>query len=78
MYYFLEITCPNCKHKFMWLESTYNGSSYPVYRRKGYNEILESTVCPKCNIEMVVLKDSCNGIDISDDSIEIASILRGI
>ena len=78
MYHFLEIICPNCKHKFMWLENTYKGTSYAVYRRKGHKEMLESTSCPKCNIEMVVLKDSCSGIDIRDDSIEIASILRGI
>lgn len=78
MYHFLEITCPNCRHHFVWLEHSYKGSSYTVYRRRGYDEILESTLCPKCNIEMAVLKDSCSGIDVRDKSIEVASTIRGI
>ena len=78
MYNFSEIECPNCKHHFVWLEHTYKGSSYTVYRRKGHDEILESTLCPKCSFEMVVLKDSCIGIDVKDESIEIASTIRGI
>lgn len=78
MYHFLELTCPNCRHQFIWLEHTYKGSIYTVYKRIGYDEILESTLCPKCNIEMVVLKDSHIGIDIRDKSIEVAGTLRGI
>ena len=40
--------------------------------------MLESTSCPKCNVEMLVLKDSHIGIDINDKSIEVASTIRGI
>ncbi len=78
MHHFREIECPNCQHQFVLMEHTYNGSIYKIYRRKGYNEELESTTCPKCNTEMVVLKDLHAGIDINDDSIEVASVLRGI
>ncbi len=78
MYHFFEIICPNCKHQFVWLEHTYKGSIYKLYRRRGYDEILESTTCPKCNIEMAVLKNSFSGIDIRNESIEIACIVRGI
>ena len=54
MYHFFELICPNCKHQFVWLEHTYQGSIYKFYRRKEYDEMLESTTCPKCNIEMAV------------------------
>ena len=35
-------------------------------------------VCPNCDIEMVVLKDSSTGIDIRDESIEVSGVVRGI
>ena len=73
---FFELICPNCRHQFVWLEhSHYSGY---IYRRKGHNEELESTICPKCNIKIAVLKDSSSGLDITDESIEIADIMRGI
>ena len=78
MYHFIEIIYPNCGQRFVWLEHTYKGSIYTVYKRIGHDEILESTLCPKCNIEMAVWKESCSGIDIRDKSIEVAGILRGI
>lgn len=78
MYHFREVTCPNCGHQFVYLENSYKGSIYPLYSRRGYNEKLESTICPKCSIEMVVLKDSSTGIDIRDDSIEVVTVVRGI
>lgn len=78
MHHFREIECPNCQYQFVWMEHTYNGSIYKVYRRKGCDEMLESTKCPKCNTEMVVLKNSHIGVDINDESIEVATILRGI
>ena len=78
MYKFIEITCPNCNHQFVWLEHTYKGTNYKLYRRRGHDELLESTICPKCNTEMVVLKNSHNGISIEDDLIEVAGTVRGI
>ena len=78
MYRFMEIECPNCKHIFVWLEHTYKGTRYNLYRRKGYNEALESTVCPNCNMEMAVLKDKHSGINIEDSSIEVADSVHGI
>lgn len=78
MYNFLEIKCPNCGHQFVYLEHTYKGPIYKIYRRKGHNECLESTSCPNCNIELVVLKDTPNGINIQDKSIEVAEIVQGI
>lgn len=78
MYRFREIECPNCRHQFIWFEHTYKGSSYILYRRKGYSEQLESTPCPKCNTEMAVLENSITGIDIQSESIEVADIVRGI
>ena len=73
---FFEIICPNCRHQFVWLEQSY-GNGY-IYKRKGHDEELDSTVCPKCNIRMVVLKDSFTGLDITDESIDIVDGIRGI
>ena len=78
MYKFIEIECPNCKHKFVWLEYTYKGTRQIWYKRKGFDEALESAECPKCSIEMVVLKDSHSGINVEDTSIEVAGITYGI
>lgn len=69
MYKFIEIECPSCGHRFVWLEHTYKGTRYKVYRRAGHNEVLESTVCPKCNLEMVVIKDLHIGISVEDSTI---------
>ena len=74
---FFELICPNCGHQFVWLEHSYSSGNI-IYRRKGHDEELEGTVCPKCNIKIAVLKESSTGLDISDDSIEIADIIRGI
>ena len=78
MYKFIEIECPNCKHNFVWLEHTYKGTRHMLYKRKEFDEALESIECTKCGIEMIVLKDSHIGINIEDDSIEVASISYGI
>ena len=76
-YRFFEIICPNCGHQFVWLEHSC-GSSYKIYRRQGFDEELESTKCPKCDFEMAVLKNSSTGIDISDPSLEVLAVIRGI
>lgn len=76
-YKFREIKCPSCKHKFAWLEKPF-GNSYNVYRRKGIDEELFSTICPNCSLEMVIPKDMIIGIDINDSEIELYGTMRGI
>lgn len=77
MYKFKEVECPKCNHRFAWLEEP-NGNSYYLYRRKGVNEELFSTVCPQCGLEMVVPGDGHTGIAIADETIELFSTVRGI
>lgn len=77
MYKFKGVECPKCNHRFAWLEEP-NGNSYCLYRRKGVNEELFSTVCPRCGLEMVVPSDEHTGISITDESIELFSTVRGI
>ena len=77
MYKFRQVKCPKCKHTFMWLDQP-NGVSYCLYRRKGVEEELISTTCPKCNLEMVVPEDVLDGIAINDEAIELFATLRGI
>ena len=77
MYRFRQVKCPNCKHIFMWLNEP-TGTSYCLFRRKGVEEELFSTTCPKCNLEMVVLDDVLEGIDIAGEAIELFSTIRGL
>ena len=77
MYKFKEVECPKCNHRFAWLEAPC-GNSYCLYRRKGVNEELFSTVCPQCDLEMVVPADEHTGIAIADETIELFSTVRGI
>lgn len=77
MYKFREIECPFCKHHFTWLEEP-NGNSFCLYRRKGRNEELFSTVCPKCNLEMIVPDGQSVGIDIKDRKVEMFATVRGL
>ena len=62
----------------MWQRWSYTGPSHCIFRRKGTDEELESTVCPKCGLEMVVLSDVLEGIDIRDENIETVCAIRGI
>lgn len=78
MYSFYELRCPACKNRFVYMKGTYKGPIYKVYKRKGHKEALESTNCPKCNIEVAIIEDSLAAIDIRDESIELAGIERGI
>ena len=77
MYHFIEIKCPKCSHQFVWLKGE-NNTGPNWYRRKGYDEYLDSAICPKCALEMIVLNNSHVGIDIDDESIEIEPGLRGL
>lgn len=77
MYRFKEVQCPKCKHTFVWLQEPH-GNSYCLYRRKGVEEELFSTTCPRCSLEMVIPSDLHNGIDIQDDMIEQFATVRGI
>ena len=76
-YKFKEVRCPSCGHVFTWLEMP-PGNSYCVYRRKGVDEELFSTVCPQCNLEIVVPDGSHEGISIEDSNIELCGTMRGI
>lgn len=76
-YKFREIKCPCCNHKFTWLKEP-NGSSYHLYRRKGIEEELFSTICPKCNCEVVVPEGSSVGIEVENEMIERFDTIRGI
>jgi len=76
MYKFITVQCPYCEHQFTWLKGSW--STCVAFRRKGHDEILESTVCPMCGIEMVVIKELHTGIDINDESIEVLNFIRGI
>lgn len=77
MYKFREVECPCCKHRFSWLEEP-SGKSYYLYHRKGKDEELFSTKCPKCDVEMVVPHDDYIGIVITDERIKLSSSIRGI
>lgn len=72
-----QVKCPNCKHIFMWLYGP-TEASYCLYRRKGVKEELLSTICPKCNLKMVVPDDALGGINIADEAIELFATVRGL
>jgi len=77
MYKFKEVECSKCNHRFAWLEEP-SGNSYCLYRRKGIDEELFSTVCPQCGLEMVVPSDKHMGIAVTDKAVELFSTVRGI
>lgn len=77
MYQFREVECPNCNHVFVWLNGP-SGNRYRLYRRKGVEEELFSTVCPCCSLEIVIPSDLHTGIDIQDEAIEQFAAVRGI
>ena len=78
MYKCRQVQCPKCNHTFMWIEYADLPSSYNVYRRKGVDEELGSTHCPKCNCEMIIPSDIKSGISIEDDAVELVGTVRGI
>lgn len=78
MYRAFEIECQKCKHKFMWIEGSDIRTSYICYRRRGVDEELISTYCPKCNTEIVIIKEDSKGISVQDKLIEIADVIRGV
>jgi endogenous inhibitor of DNA gyrase (YacG/DUF329 family) len=77
MYKYRQVKCPRCKHIFMWLDAPM-GASYCLYRRRGSEEELYSTTCPKCNLEMIVPGNVIEGIDINCEAVELFSTVRGI
>lgn len=78
MYKYRQIECPLCGHIFMWIEYADLPPNYNVYRRKGVDEELGSTHCPKCNCEMIVSNDSKRGISVEDEVVELRGTVRGI
>ncbi len=78
MYKCRHVKCPCCNHVFMWIEYGDLPASYCVYRRKGVDEELGSTHCPKCNCEMIIPNNVEIGISVEDESIELRGMVRGI
>ena len=72
-----EVKCPGCGHQFVWLVAPH-GNSYYLYRRKGVDEELFSTPCPKCSLDMVIPDDVALGIDIKDNTVELRGSVRGL
>lgn len=78
MYKYRQVECPLCGHIFMWIEYADLPPSYNVYRRKGIDEELGSTHCPKCNCEMIVPSELSTGISVENESVELRGTIRGI
>ncbi|MDY2997819.1 MAG: hypothetical protein SOU16_11015 [Faecalimonas sp.] len=78
MYKVFEIECQNCKHKFMWIQNPDTQNSYYLYKRKGLDEELISIYCPRCNVEIAIIKENGKGINVNDESIEVAGAIRGL
>lgn len=76
-YYFREIICPYCEHKFMWQKDIQEKYSWFKYRNKKTGEICLSSKCPACSNKMIVSKDNIVGIHI-DNSNFIAIPYKGI
>lgn len=78
MYKCRQIQCPRCEHIFMWFEHADLPLSYNVYGRKGVDEELGSTYCPKCNCEMIAPSELTTGIPVENESVELRGTVRGI
>lgn len=76
-YRYREVKCPWCDHIFMWNKDGREGLVIHEYRLKETGEFVEKTKCPKCDMDMVVLEHSLEGIDTKDDRIEVIGV-RGI
>ena len=77
MYNYRQVKCPRCNHLFMWIENEDKPRRYSIYRRKGRDEMLLSTKCPKCNCKMVVAGDSLVGLYENDEKVEEIGIVEG-
>ena len=78
MYKYRQVKCPLCDHVFMWIEYADLPPNYNVYRRKGIDEELGSTHCPKCNCEMIVPSECSTGISVETKNVELRGTVRGI
>lgn len=78
MYKCRRVECPLCGYIFMWIEYADLPPSYNVYRRKGIDEELGSTHCPKCNCEMIVPTESLKGISVENENVQLIDTVRGI
>ena len=77
MYNYRQVECPQCNHNFMWIEDMHFSPPYSIYRRKGQDEMLLSTRCPKCNCKMIIPIDSLKGMCIDDENIEEIGYVEG-
>ena len=78
MYKYRQIKCPLCGHTFMWIEYADLPPSYHVYGRKGLDEELGSTHCPKCNCEMIAPHDLEIGLSVENENVELRDTVRGV
>lgn len=64
-YNFRNAVCPWCKHEFTTLPNTeYTG--YEFFDQVA-NQYVDTTVCPMCGKQMILVPDKAEGIDPSDD-----------
>ena len=76
-YEYREVKCPWCGHIFMWNKHGQEGLVFHEYRLKETGEYVEQAVCPKCELDMVVLEHIFEGVDKKDDRIEDTTV-RGL
>lgn len=69
-YEYRKVQCPWCDHIFMFRKNGGEGLIFHEYRLKSTGEYLEKTMCPLCEMEMVILDHILTGIDLDDDRIE--------
>ena len=58
----------------MWNKHGQEGLVFHEYRLKETGEYVEQAVCPKCELDMVVLEHIFEGIDKKDDRIEDTTV----
>ena len=71
VYKYREMKCPWCDHVFIWNENGKEGVFFHIYKLKETGESVETTKCPKCEMEIAVLEHVFEGIDVNDDRIEL-------
>lgn len=74
-YNFRNAVCPWCKHEFTTLPNAeYTG--YVFFDRVS-DQFVDTTVCPMCGKQMILVPDKAEGIDPSNGCYE-KGIIRGL